>query len=67
MVFLQVKATAGDKEVPENIVYFLRGQDQTKFDINKTTGEIFVLKVMFVPDHSLLISPTFKHHYLCCK
>ena len=51
MVFLQVKATAGDKEVPENIVYFLRGQDQTKFDINKTTGEIFVLQVILVHHH----------------
>ena len=67
-------ATDGDKDRPENIVYFLTGQgidtdrpDQSKFDINKTTGEIFVLKVMLVPDHSLLISPTFKHHYLGCK
>ena len=74
MFLLQVTATDGDKDRPENIVYFLTGQgidtdrpDQSKFDINKTTGEIFVLKVMFVPDHSLLISPTFKHHYLCCK
>ena len=45
-------ATDGDKDRPENIVYFLTGQgidtdrpDQSKFDINKTTGEIFVLKV----------------------
>lgn len=48
----QVTATDGDKDRPENIVYFLTGQgidtdrpDQSKFDINKTTGEIFVLKV----------------------
>ena len=47
-------ATDGDKDRPENIVYFLTGQgidtdrpDQSKFDINKTTGEIFVLKVSF--------------------
>ena len=53
MVF-QVTATDGDKDRPENIVYFLTGQgidtdrpDQSKFDINKTTGEIFVLKVSF--------------------
>ena len=45
--------TDGDKDRPENIVYFLTGQgidtdrpDQSKFDINKTTGEIFVLKVI---------------------
>ena len=50
--YLQVTATDGDKDRPENIVYFLTGQgidtdrpDQSKFDINKTTGEIFVLKV----------------------
>ena len=49
---MQVTATDGDKDRPENIVYFLTGQgidtdrpDQSKFDINKTTGEIFVLKV----------------------
>ena len=49
----QVTATDGDKDRPENIVYFLTGQgidtdrpDQSKFDINKTTGEIFVLKVI---------------------
>jgi hypothetical protein len=47
-----VTATDGDKDRPENIVYFLTGQgidtdrpDQSKFDINKTTGEVFVLKV----------------------
>ena len=51
-ISLQVTATDGDKDRPENIVYFLTGQgidtdrpDQSKFDINKTTGEIFVLKV----------------------
>ena len=49
----KVTATDGDKDRPENIVYFLTGQgidtdrpDQSKFDINKTTGEIFVLKVI---------------------
>ena len=45
-------ATDGDKDRPHNIVYFLTGQgvdadqpDQSKFDINRTSGEIFVLKV----------------------
>ncbi|XP_071744986.1 neural-cadherin isoform X6 [Lepeophtheirus salmonis] len=48
---LQVTATDGDKDREHNIVYFLTGQgidadqpDQSKFDINRTTGEIFVLK-----------------------
>ena len=50
--FHQVTATDGDKDRKHNIVYFLTGQgidteqpEQSKFDINKTTGEIFVLKV----------------------
>lgn len=45
-------ATDGDKDRPQNIVYFLTGQGidpdnpaNSKFDINRTTGEIFVLKV----------------------
>ena len=49
---LQVTASDGDKDRPEKIVYFLTGQgidpdrpDQSKFDINKTSGEIYVLKV----------------------
>lgn len=48
----QVTATDGDKDRPQNIVYFLTGQGidpdnpaNSKFDINRTTGEIFVLKV----------------------
>ncbi|TDG42601.1 hypothetical protein AWZ03_010975 [Drosophila navojoa] len=48
---LQVTATDGDVDRPINIVYFLTGQgidpDNTansKFDINRTTGDIFVLK-----------------------
>ena len=48
----QVKANDGDKDRQHNIVYFLTGQgvdpdqpDQSMFDINRTTGEIFVLKV----------------------
>ncbi|XP_054284040.1 neural-cadherin isoform X4 [Macrosteles quadrilineatus] len=48
---LQVTASDGDKDRPQNIVYFLTGQGidsdnpaNSKFDINKTTGEIFVLK-----------------------
>ena len=51
-IFLQVTATDGDVDRPINIVYFLTGQgidpDNTansKFDINRTTGDIFVLKV----------------------
>ncbi|GLH00437.1 Neural-cadherin [Gryllus bimaculatus] len=47
----QVTATDGDKDRPQNIVYFLTGQGidpdnpaNSKFDINRTTGEIFVLK-----------------------
>lgn len=48
----QVTASDGDKDRPQNIVYFLTGQGidpdnpaNSKFDINRTTGEIFVLKV----------------------
>ena len=47
-----MKANDGDKDRQHNIVYFLTGQgvdpdqpDQSMFDINRTTGEIFVLKV----------------------
>ncbi len=49
-----MKATDGDKDRQESIVYFLTGQgidpdrpDQSKFDINKTSGELYVLKVYF--------------------
>lgn len=49
---LQVTATDGDQDRPQNIVYFLTGQGidpdnpaNSKFDINKTTGDIYVLKV----------------------
>lgn len=49
----QVTATDGDKDRPQNIVYFLTGQGidpdnpaNSKFDINRTNGEIFVLKVI---------------------
>ena len=48
----QVTATDGDKDRQQNIVYFLTGQGidpdnsaNSKFDINRTTGEIYVLKV----------------------
>uniref|UniRef100_T1J0L7 Neural-cadherin n=1 Tax=Strigamia maritima TaxID=126957 RepID=T1J0L7_STRMM len=48
---LQVTATDGDRDRPQNIVYFLTGQgiDDTdransKFAINTTSGEIYVLK-----------------------
>jgi hypothetical protein len=47
-----VTATDGDKDREQNIVYFLTGQGidpdnpaNSKFDINRTTGEIYVLKV----------------------
>ena len=50
--FFQVTATDGDVDRPMNIVYFLTGQGidpdnpaNSKFDINRTTGDIFVLKV----------------------
>jgi hypothetical protein len=56
---IQVTATDGDKDRPQNIVYFLTGQGidpdnpaNSKFDINRTTGEIFVLKVS-----SLVLGP----------
>ena len=49
---IQVTATDGDKDRAQNIVYFLTGQGidpdnpaNSKFDINRTTGEIYVLKV----------------------
>lgn len=52
LAYPQVTATDGDKDRPQNIVYFLTGQGidpdnpaNSKFDINRTTGEIFVLKV----------------------
>ncbi|XP_043276745.1 neural-cadherin isoform X3 [Venturia canescens] len=48
---LQVLATDGDKDRPQDLVYFLTGQgidpsnpENSKFDINRTTGEIYVLK-----------------------
>lgn len=51
----QVTATDGDKDRQQNIVYFLTGQgidpdnpSNSKFDINRTTGEIFVLKVSYL-------------------
>ena len=60
---IKVTATDGDKDRPENIVYFLTGQgidtdrpDQSKFDINKTTGEIFVLKVIKGPAWKVAVS-----------
>lgn len=47
-----MKATDGDKDRQHNIVYFLTGQGidpdnpaNSKFDINRTSGEIYVLKV----------------------
>ncbi|KAH1014302.1 hypothetical protein HUJ04_003158 [Dendroctonus ponderosae] len=51
MLLMQVTATDGDKDRPQHIVYFLTGQGidpdnpaNSKFDINRTSGEIFVLK-----------------------
>lgn len=47
----QVTATDGDRDRPQNIVYFLTGQgvddenpSERKFSMNSTTGEIYVLK-----------------------
>ncbi|XP_031778398.1 neural-cadherin isoform X2 [Nasonia vitripennis] len=48
---LQVTASDGDQDRPQSIVYFLTGQGidpdnpaNSKFDINRTSGEIYVLK-----------------------
>ncbi|KAB7494699.1 Neural-cadherin [Armadillidium nasatum] len=48
---LQVKANDGDKDRKQDIVYFLTGQgihvdnpDTSKFEVNRTTGAIFVRK-----------------------
>jgi hypothetical protein len=56
-----VTATDGDKDRPQNIVYFLTGQGidpdnpaNSKFDINRTTGEIFVLKVKYIKYNKFL-------------
>lgn len=56
-VLKQVTATDGDKDRNNSIVYFLTGQGidpdnptNSKFDINRTTGEIYVLKVLFICD-----------------
>lgn len=72
---IQVTASDGDKDRPQNIVYFLTGQGidpdnpaNSKFDINRTTGEIFVLKVCFTSIRffsSIIFSkkkPTWKHN-----
>lgn len=47
-----MNATDGDRDRPQSIVYFLTGQgidpdnpQNSKFDINRTSGEIYVLKV----------------------
>ena len=42
----QVTANDGDRDRPENIVYFLEDSDLSIFDVNRTTGEISVLKVI---------------------
>lgn len=48
-------AIDGDKDSPQKIVYFPTGQGidtdnlaNSKFDVNRTTGEIFVLKVRVI-------------------
>ena len=58
-----MKANDGDKDRQHNIVYFLTGQgvdpdqpDQSMFDINRTTGEIFVLKVSQTAEIKLLLN-----------
>ena len=42
----QVTAKDGDRDRPENIVYFLEDSHISIFDVNRTTGEISVLKVI---------------------
>ena len=51
-VSLKVVATDGDRDREQDIVYFLTGQgiyvenpDQSQFEVNRTSGEIFVRKV----------------------
>lgn len=51
----QVTANDADVDRPNNIIYFLTGPginaenpSESNFDINKATGEIFVLKVRHV-------------------
>ena len=43
-----MSAKDGDRDRPENIVYFLQGKgsNMSMFDIDRTTGEISVLKVI---------------------
>jgi hypothetical protein len=74
---MQVTATDGDKDRPQNIVYFLTGQGidpdnpaNSKFDINRTTGEIFVLKVSwrekkksFIFGHTTKFDPRPRPHH----
>lgn len=50
----QVTAADGDRDRVQDIVYFLTGQgiyvdnpDQSQFEVNRTSGEIFVKKVSF--------------------
>jgi hypothetical protein len=52
MNIVQVTASDGDKDRKHDIVYFLTGQGidpdnpaNSKFDINRTSGDIRVLKV----------------------
>ena len=51
-VLVKVVATDGDRDREQDIVYFLTGQgiyvenpDQSQFEVNRTSGEIFVRKV----------------------
>lgn len=51
-LFMKVVATDGDRDREQDIVYFLTGQgifvenpDQSQFEVNRTSGEIFVRKV----------------------
>lgn len=68
---MQVTATDGDKDRPQNIVYFLTGQGidpdnpaNSKFDINRTTGEIFVLKVCIAPSTTFSTSISLKCYHV---
>lgn len=56
-LFQQVTVTDGDRDRVQEIVYFLTGQgiymdnpDQSQFEVNRTSGDIFVRKVSMLSD-----------------
>ena len=44
----KVTATDGDRDRPENVVYSLGGVHADRFEIDRASGEIFVLTVIFL-------------------